>query len=391
VDASQPAPQTRPSNRKATIVAAAARLFHERGFTRVSVDDIAGTVGISAPAVYRHFRNKHELLQVAVIEALELLENVVSANSGERGLAHSLADLTTRSPHLGALLAREVEHLDAVSLKEANRRTAVVNELVAVDIHTSRPHVSLRQARVLADAVFALVTSNSFVPVAHIRETRSNILRSTIRAVYSSDAIVEAALSRAGDLTTNLFHQPWLSRSEAILAAGPRVIGINGGYEATTLDDLGAAAGISGSSVYNHFSSKSDLFHTVALRAVAWSITDLQRALATSRSGEDALARALASHIELTRSSSGIVLLFESLLLSPEQENEANRDISRFAGLWFQCIRAARPDIDVERSRVLIAALLGIASGLGQLERYVGEVPDVGSIVTLGLDIVRSV
>jgi AcrR family transcriptional regulator len=46
----------------------ALRLFSEKGYEAVSVAEIAGAVGCSAPALYKHYKSKKQLLE-AVIEA----------------------------------------------------------------------------------------------------------------------------------------------------------------------------------------------------------------------------------------------------------------------------------------------------------------------------------
>ena len=61
-----PAPRTRPKNRKAQIAAAAAEAFSERGYHAVGIDEIAAKVGISGPALYRHFPTKYALFVYTV-------------------------------------------------------------------------------------------------------------------------------------------------------------------------------------------------------------------------------------------------------------------------------------------------------------------------------------
>ncbi|GLZ50234.1 TetR family transcriptional regulator [Actinomycetospora sp. NBRC 106375] len=51
-----------PNNRSEQVVAAAARLFGTRGYHQVGIDDIGLEIGISGPAVYKHFRSKHSIL-----------------------------------------------------------------------------------------------------------------------------------------------------------------------------------------------------------------------------------------------------------------------------------------------------------------------------------------
>ena len=51
----------------------AARLFAARGFDGVSLEDLGAAVGITGPAVYRHFSNKRALLGAVLRRASERL------------------------------------------------------------------------------------------------------------------------------------------------------------------------------------------------------------------------------------------------------------------------------------------------------------------------------
>ena len=50
------------ADRHAAILHEAAALFAERGFSGVSLEDIGGAVGVSGPALYRHFASKDAML-----------------------------------------------------------------------------------------------------------------------------------------------------------------------------------------------------------------------------------------------------------------------------------------------------------------------------------------
>src|SRR3954471_5912902 len=50
------------ATRREQILAAAAELFARHGFHGVGIDDIGAAVGISGPALYRHFRSKDAML-----------------------------------------------------------------------------------------------------------------------------------------------------------------------------------------------------------------------------------------------------------------------------------------------------------------------------------------
>src|SRR5688572_4200748 len=75
-------PGRRPPLRREMIVAAAAELFHERGYAGTSIEDIGAAVGMTGPAIYRHFSSKEALLS-------ELLERAI--RRGQRDIVAALS------------------------------------------------------------------------------------------------------------------------------------------------------------------------------------------------------------------------------------------------------------------------------------------------------------
>ncbi len=63
------------SSLRSKISAAAQELYLKDGIEGLSMRKVAERVGISAPAIYRHFRNKDELLNEIVVEGLKILES----------------------------------------------------------------------------------------------------------------------------------------------------------------------------------------------------------------------------------------------------------------------------------------------------------------------------
>jgi AcrR family transcriptional regulator len=57
------------ADRRTALLEAAASLFAERGFTRVSLEDLGSAVGVSGPAVYRHFDGKQAVLGALLVGA----------------------------------------------------------------------------------------------------------------------------------------------------------------------------------------------------------------------------------------------------------------------------------------------------------------------------------
>ena len=63
-----------PSSLRPRISAAAQELFLKEGLEGFSMRKVAEMAGISAPAIYRHFQNKDELLDEIITEGLKILE-----------------------------------------------------------------------------------------------------------------------------------------------------------------------------------------------------------------------------------------------------------------------------------------------------------------------------
>ncbi len=79
------------AERRSGLLKAAARIMAERGFHATRLDDIGSAVGISGPALYRHFSSKHDLLTAVLVDISERLHDggqqvLEAAPSPEAGL-----------------------------------------------------------------------------------------------------------------------------------------------------------------------------------------------------------------------------------------------------------------------------------------------------------------
>lgn len=69
------------SARRALILAEAAALFNERGFTRCSIEDIADRLGVVKTAIYHYFRSKDEILFECYVQAFEIADKALEEAS----------------------------------------------------------------------------------------------------------------------------------------------------------------------------------------------------------------------------------------------------------------------------------------------------------------------
>src|SRR6202046_4517303 len=94
-DPPSPTPRSRrKSDRRLQLLAAAERLFAERGFSAVRLEDIGAAAGVSGPAIYPHFPNKESLLvELLVGISTRLLDGARAVRSRQTAAAAALDGL----------------------------------------------------------------------------------------------------------------------------------------------------------------------------------------------------------------------------------------------------------------------------------------------------------
>ena len=60
-------------DRKAEILSVAAKLFRERGYSAVSMRDLAQALDIKAASLYNHITSKQEILVLIVIKMIDIV------------------------------------------------------------------------------------------------------------------------------------------------------------------------------------------------------------------------------------------------------------------------------------------------------------------------------
>lgn len=114
------------ADRRAWILREAARLFAERGFSGVSLEEIGAAVEISGPAVYRHFAGKQALLGAILVNVSERLLAGGTDVIRSRGTAHDQLSALVHF-HVDFALTQadviRVQDRDLASLSDDDRRT----------------------------------------------------------------------------------------------------------------------------------------------------------------------------------------------------------------------------------------------------------------------------
>ena len=166
-DAALHADVDRPSRRE-QILQAAAQLFAERGSRAVGVDDVGAAVGVTGPAIYRHFASKDAMLAEMLLRiSARLLEggSDVVAQAGDdvpgqlRALIAFQVDFALDNPALITVQDRDLGSLaetDAAQVRRLQRRYVEVWVTVLARQH---PAADAAACRARAHAVFGLINS----------------------------------------------------------------------------------------------------------------------------------------------------------------------------------------------------------------------------------------
>jgi AcrR family transcriptional regulator len=158
---------TQKANRRAELMTAAARLFAERGFGAVSTADLGEAVGMTGPALYRHFASKDALLAALLVDASErLLEGgraLAGAASDPAVALDALigfhVDFATSDADVIRVQDRELANLPGDAGRQVRRlQRAYVQEWDAL-LAVLRPALSDAERQVRLLGVFGLLNS----------------------------------------------------------------------------------------------------------------------------------------------------------------------------------------------------------------------------------------
>ncbi|WP_231368753.1 TetR/AcrR family transcriptional regulator [Frigoribacterium sp. CG_9.8] len=155
------------ADRRRALLAAAARLFAERGFDRVSMEDLGSAAGVSGPAVYRHFPGKQSVLAALLTDVSQgLFDGGSTVIDEETDAAVSLRALVTF--HVAFAMANanviRVQDRDLESLADPEQRQVRALQRNYVELWVGvlarlNPETSAAALRVKAHAAFGLINS----------------------------------------------------------------------------------------------------------------------------------------------------------------------------------------------------------------------------------------
>jgi AcrR family transcriptional regulator len=157
----------RKSDRRLQLLSSAERLFAERGFLAVRLEDIGAAAGVSGPAIYRHFPNKESLLVELLVGistrllagAREVRSREADATTALNGLIDFHLDFVLGEPDLIRIQDRDLAHLPAAAERQVRRAQRQYVEVWVGVLRELEPGLAETDARLMAHAVFGLLNS----------------------------------------------------------------------------------------------------------------------------------------------------------------------------------------------------------------------------------------
>ncbi|GAB3311748.1 TetR family transcriptional regulator [Epidermidibacterium keratini] len=327
----------RPANRRDLILEAATALFRDRGYGAVSLADVAAAVDVTPPALYRHVKDKQELLGLCLDRAVsDLVARVAQADSFD-ALAANVTDMIRQRRGLAPLWRRESVHLDAaVRRRQAERLRrvgTVIDELTAAE----RPDLPAEQASLLGTATLSLFTAIA------LHRPSFGVRAVNTWAGQLARAIADAPVDAAPDTvpTPTAIPDSLVPRRARILAAASELFA-DRGVDAVSIEEIGHRAGIAGPSVYKHFGGKLPIVDALAQRASDVFLGVVREAV-ESTDASSRLRVAIAAHAGVVLADPQLIT-FVGAYRDASWAGQPNAVYRDYRGFFIDLIAAAYPD-----------------------------------------------
>ena len=378
----------RPKDRKQQILEQAVRLFIERGFHSVKLEDIAEAAGVTARALYRHYDNKQALLAAAIRTGQEQYQSARLLAQGEtpstpQPLSVELPDLTSAavaSRSLTVLWQREARYLDDVERAEVRRRinaiVAGIRDSVRLEIAELGPqHLELR-AWAVSSTITSLGRHNLSLPGDELSELLNRACLAAARTPTVS------ALDPLDPMPDE--HRALFSRQETLLATGARLFRAQG-YPAVSTSEIAKGAGIAGPGLYRTFSSKQAILDALIRRLDDWWSLETIRALRSDRAPADCLRDLVGGRVRISLDDPDLVSVSITELshASSEVSETYIRNQTDREAVWIELICQLVPETTTAQARLLVAAAISFIDDTVRtwhLTRYRGVTDEITAI-----------
>lgn len=390
----------RPRNRRAQLADSAAELFGRHGYHQVSVNDIAAAAGVTGPAVYRHFRGKQDILAHVLLSDLDVFGLVTEEALAEPGtpaeqleaLRRAIAALAVDRREITALWRWEGRHLDPADQTKIRHRGGELMAQWGIALRDARPGLSQADAALLCWAALSVFGSVSVHHASLPRRRFEARLAELAAAVLAWMPPAEPAPPRLAP-PDQRGTTPATTRREQLLAAATGLFRDHG-FHAVSMEDIGAAAGIAGPSIYRYFPGKSAILVAAGYRMADRLARAAETAIGEAADPHDALARLATSYVDIVLRSDNLMATFANELgnLPDPDRKELVRVQRGYVAQWVRLARTVAPELSEPDARITVHAALTVVNDLARTPRIVarqGIAAELAELAVIVLDVRR--
>jgi AcrR family transcriptional regulator len=152
-----------------------------------------------------------------------------------------------------------------------------------------------------------------------------------------------------------------VSRSEQILLAAAHLFATRG-YGATSIDDIGAAAGVSGPAIYWHFPGKQALLAAMLTDVSEQLLAGGQSCVEAATDAEAALAALVDMQVRFALGQPDLIVVHgRELRQLDEQQAHTVRALQRqYVDVWVSVLRRLYPRVARARATAAVQAAIGL-------------------------------
>jgi len=155
------------------------------------------------------------------------------------------------------------------------------------------------------------------------------------------------------------------SRREPIFESALRLFRERG-FHATSINEIGADAGVTGPALYSHFASKGDLLAEAIREGCRRIGAALDEALAgETLAPQESLEQLVRAYVGVALDDADLTACYvlELRHLEPEYQSALRRPVRELRDLWQEKLTAVCPDIDPEYAKTMVQmAIFSVAS-----------------------------
>ena len=157
------------------------------------------------------------------------------------------------------------------------------------------------------------------------------------------------------------------SRREQLLVEAARLFATRG-FRGVGIDDIGAAAGISGPGIYRHFARKQEILAAL-LVGISQHLHDGGVDLAGRFHGDALLDELVGFHLDFSLAEPDLIVLQDRDLdsLEPDSRTAVRRLQRTYVTVWVDALRQVRHDLDAGEAELRAHACFGLLNSTPHL------------------------